>query len=148
MAESLEDWTLVCSLAELVETNRKRIKMDDKDIVIIKAKGNVYALDSFCYHAGGPLYIGDIEDFGGKTCIVCPWHKYKVAIDRGEMVYQSCDPHNLSKPAVWKSSGVKQRTHAVTVRDGNVYIKFTDCTGKIPSDQYNNKDYRERLGLS
>jgi len=36
-----------------------------------------------CFHAGGPLGIGDIEellvDDTPRSCIVCPWHFYKVS---------------------------------------------------------------------
>ena len=52
--------------------------------------GKLYCLDSTCYHMGGPLATGDIEDLGnddGGPCIVCPWHKYKVRLDTGERLF-------------------------------------------------------------
>ncbi|XP_061175227.1 Rieske domain-containing protein-like [Saccostrea echinata] len=88
--------------------------------------------------------MGDIEDFNGLSCLVCPWHKYKVHIETGNMMYQSIEPHNPKKPPVWKSSGQKQRLHRVTVRDKSLYVTFSDCTGDLQSDQYNTKEYRQK----
>ncbi|KAK3585230.1 hypothetical protein CHS0354_006274 [Potamilus streckersoni] len=88
-------------------------------------------------HMGGPLYKGDIEDFNGRTCIRCPWHRYCVTIDTGESLYQSIDPYNAAKPPEWRSMGRKQRTHTVTVREGNIYVTLSDPSQHFASDQYN-----------
>ena len=29
---------------------------------LLRVRGELYAMDSICYHAGGPLTAGDIED--------------------------------------------------------------------------------------
>lgn len=92
--------------------------------------------------------MGDIEDFNGLSCLVCPWHHYKVHIETGNMVYQSIDPHNPKKPPVWKDSGQKQRVHHVTVRDDSLFVAFSDCTGDLQSDQYNTIEYRQRWQTS
>ena len=47
-------------------------------VSVLRLKGAIHAIDSVCFHAGGPLGIGEIEDLNGKSCIVCPWHHYKV----------------------------------------------------------------------
>jgi nitrite reductase/ring-hydroxylating ferredoxin subunit len=53
-----------------------------RSVTILRYKGQVHALDSKCYHMGGPLgEEGDIEDLGnGQTCISCPWHNYKAGL--------------------------------------------------------------------
>nr|XP_022312854.1 Rieske domain-containing protein-like [Crassostrea virginica] len=142
MTETLE-W-FVCKTEEFEHISKRRFQIHTRDIVVIRRGGLFFALDSFCYHAGGPLYMGDIEDFNGLSCLVCPWHHYKVHIDTGNMVYQSIDPHNLNKPAVWRNSGQKQRVHHMTIRDDSLFVTFSDCTGDLQSDQYNTKEYRER----
>lgn len=129
----------VCSVSDLGPENKKRLTVAERDIFIVKAHGQFYALDSFCYHAGGPLYNGDIEDLGGRTCIKCPWHQYKVCLDTGQNYYQSVDPHNLNKPPCWTAGDVRQRTHMVTVRNGNIYVKLTPSDGTLDSDHYNDK---------
>ena len=50
-----------------------------RSITFLCHDGKVHALDSNCYHMGGPLGEGDIEELAsGHLCIVCPWHKYRV----------------------------------------------------------------------
>ena len=37
----------------------------------------------YCF-TGGPLHQGDIEDYKGKSCIMCPWHGYMFDLKTGE----------------------------------------------------------------
>lgn len=56
----------------------------------------IYCLDSICYHMGGPLTTGDIEDvcsllgsclfafqIDGIPSLSCPWHQYKINLRDG-----------------------------------------------------------------
>ncbi|ESP05406.1 hypothetical protein LOTGIDRAFT_98133, partial [Lottia gigantea] len=120
---------------EILSNNRKRVTVKDRDIFIVKRNDDYFALDSFCYHAGGPLFNGDIEDYGGKACIKCPWHNFKICIDTGEGLYESINPFDLSKPPEIKSKGIKQRTHKVIVQDGKIYVELS-IDEKLESDHY------------
>ncbi|KAG7278138.1 hypothetical protein CRUP_019448 [Coryphaenoides rupestris] len=41
-------------------------------------------MDASCPHEGGPLELGDIEDFGdGKLVLVCPWHDFDFCLETG-----------------------------------------------------------------
>jgi nitrite reductase/ring-hydroxylating ferredoxin subunit len=75
--------------------------------------GQVYCIDSLCYHAGGPLAVGDIEDVGGRPCLSCPWHLYKVTLDSGEKLYGATRFDDAGKlvPDGIKSVGQRQRVH-------------------------------------
>ena len=57
-------------------------------MTLIRLKGKVHAFDSICYHAGGPLGAGDIEDIdvGGSrvSCVRCPWHHYLLSLVDGQ----------------------------------------------------------------
>ena len=56
----------VCELRELRRHgDRVHVQLGDRHVSLINHRGEVYCLDSLCYHAGGPLGIGDIEDVGG-----------------------------------------------------------------------------------
>ena len=33
---------------------------------------------------GGPLHQGDIEEYKGKSCLMCPWHGYMFDLKTGE----------------------------------------------------------------
>jgi len=108
--------------------------------------GGVVALDEFCYHHGGPLSGGDVEELPGGRCVVlCPWHKYRIDVRRGECVYVGVDPATGAQ--AWKSKGVKQRTHPVELRpDGSVWVADSSVGGGggggdaaaavLPSDAY------------
>ena len=34
---------------------------------------------------GASLINGDIEDIGGNLCIICPFHRYKITLDKGRL---------------------------------------------------------------
>ncbi|XP_046543481.1 Rieske domain-containing protein-like [Haliotis rubra] len=137
----------VCHEADLVGSDRKRVTVCGRDVFIVKVRGQFYAMDSFCYHAGGPLHSGQIEDIGQWTCVRCPWHNYMICVANGEGIYESIDPFNLNKPPEMKSKGVKQRTHAVIRRDGKLFVRLTNIDNTVESDHYNCPEYREKYNL-
>ncbi|KAL5017060.1 hypothetical protein ScPMuIL_006649 [Solemya velum] len=128
---------LACSESDIKPGARKRLEVNGRDIFLVNIKGKIYALDSHCYHVGGPLHEGDIEDTAGRTCLVCPWHEYRVRVDTGESLHQVYDPSDDTKPPEWKECGVKQRTHMVKVRNGSVFVTLSDMTQELASDEYN-----------
>ena len=85
------------------------------------------AFDSVCYHGGGPLAMGDIEEIpgdggdgggggggggggnGSRTCVKCPWHSYLIDLETGKKWYKSLEPGPNGKlvPAGWKSTEVR-----------------------------------------
>ena len=74
---------------------------------------------------------GDIEDgVCGHTCLVCPWHHYKISITTGEGFYQNLDRK-------WVSKGkILQRVHDVEERDDGVYVRFNTFEHEVASDKY------------
>lgn len=38
-----------CSISDFGTQNKKRVRVAERDIFIVKAHGQFYALDSFCY---------------------------------------------------------------------------------------------------
>ncbi|XP_077991874.1 Rieske domain-containing protein-like [Glandiceps talaboti] len=142
-----DDKLFVCSLSDLQTQRRKVIEVNGRTLVIFYHNGDVFALDKYCYHAGGPLEVGDIEDIAGVSCIICPWHKYKISLATGEGYYQSIDPKQLHKPAQWRSKGVKQRTHHVTIQDDQVYVKLSDLSQARDSDYYYSENYKKIMAF-
>jgi cytochrome-b5 reductase len=45
-----------------VEGDRTHISVQGRHVTVFREAGRLYCMDSICYHAGGPLTIGDIED--------------------------------------------------------------------------------------
>ncbi|XP_053159839.1 Rieske domain-containing protein isoform X3 [Hemicordylus capensis] len=82
---------------------------------------------------------GKTKDINGQPCIICPWHKYKIILATGEGLYQAVNPREPSVTPKWQSKGVKQRTHCITVDNGNVYVTLSDLADDIDSDYYAEK---------
>lgn len=115
-----------------------------RDVLILYHQGEFHAMDVRCYHSGGPLQEGDIEEYNGRMCIVCPWHKYKITLAEGEGLYQAVEPSAKPPKPFWRSKGVKQRVHKVTEVNGNVYLTLNDSEDAVESDVYQTERYRER----
>lgn len=117
-----------------------------RDILVLYHQEQLHAMDMHCYHSGGALQYGDIEEFNGRLCIVCPWHKYKITLAEGEGLYQAVDDPT-AKPlrTHWRSKGVKQRIHKVTEVNGDVYVTLNNSTETIDSDVYQTEKYRTVL---
>jgi nitrite reductase/ring-hydroxylating ferredoxin subunit len=77
-------------------------------ISIILHNGELYCIDSTCFHAGGPLALGEIEELNSTPCIVCPWHYYHISLQDGEKWYQGTQPDSNGKlqPGLWKRCAV------------------------------------------
>lgn len=43
------EYSQVCSFSELQRLGRKRVTLNDRVVVLFHVKGEVYALDHFCY---------------------------------------------------------------------------------------------------
>jgi nitrite reductase/ring-hydroxylating ferredoxin subunit len=91
----------------------------------------VYVCVCMCPNAdhGGPLDTGDIEELGGRECIRCPWHGYRIDVHTGEGLYEAMDGST-------KSKGVKQRVHCVRVDGDDVMVRLNREERALPSDEY------------
>uniref|UniRef100_A0A2I3HYZ7 Rieske domain-containing protein n=1 Tax=Nomascus leucogenys TaxID=61853 RepID=A0A2I3HYZ7_NOMLE len=109
----------------------------DREVVIFFHKGGYHAMDIRCYHSGGPLHLGNIEDFDKRLCMVCPWHKHKITLATGGL-YRSINSKDLSC-----SKGIKQRIHAgVQWRDFGSYVTLSNETFKCDSNFYATGDFK------
>ncbi|XP_076995232.1 Rieske domain-containing protein [Tamandua tetradactyla] len=139
-----KEYSSVCVGREDDIKKRERLTavVHDREVVIFYHKGEYHAMDIRCYHSGGPLHLGEIEDFDGRPCIVCPWHKFKITLATGEGLYQSINPKDPSAKPKWSSKGIKQRIHTVTVDDGNIYVTLSNEPFKCDSDFYATGDFK------
>ena len=114
------------------EGARIHVKVAGRFVSIVRGRASkLYCIDAVCYHMGGPLTIGDIEEVNGEICIKCPWHHYNVTLDTGAKLYQKMDFDAKTKklvPAGWQASERRQRVHNVEEREGQpdvVYVQLT-----------------------
>ncbi|XP_039615304.1 Rieske domain-containing protein isoform X2 [Polypterus senegalus] len=143
MASDGNTSVLIGTMDDIIQRTRITTLIQGREVVVFYHKGEFYAMDMRCYHAGGPLHLGDIEDIDGKVCIICPWHKYKITLTDGEGLYEACNPSDFSTK--WCSKGVKQRTHLVHVENGNVYVTLSDLSSPIDSDYYQSEKFKESV---
>jgi ferredoxin-NADP reductase/nitrite reductase/ring-hydroxylating ferredoxin subunit len=135
---------LVCAAADFPRGSRRLIKAGTRNIAVYNHRGQYYALDNACYHHGGPLLNGDIEELGGHPCVKCPWHSYKITLDTGEGLYFGVDLDGSGQPhSKLKSKGTKQRTHPVYVKGNDVYC-LVSADGTYESDTYAEMDIANR----
>lgn len=73
--------------------------LEGRYITVLEHHGRVYALDSPCYHAAGPLGEGPVVDIEDIPCIRCPWHQFLVALDTGEEVTRKAKAPNFTEDA-------------------------------------------------
>ncbi len=100
-----EDYTAVCSQADLIEGKPKKVTANGTDIFLLKRGETIYALGNRCAHLGGPLTEGKVE---GDT-VVCPWHGSRFCLKDGSVVN---GPATNPQPVL-----------SVKIEDGQVMIK-------------------------
>ena len=126
-----------CPLSALALTGRTTIRSPSGRLILLLARppAQVLALDALCYHHGGPLEPGDVEELPGRGCIlVCPWHRYRIDAGSGECLYTALIPGG-PPGGILKSKGVKQRVHTAEVR-GEVVWVTESSEGSVESDVY------------
>ncbi|TDH67970.1 hypothetical protein CCR75_005410 [Bremia lactucae] len=142
-------YEFVCKLSELPPGSKSCLKLptSQRCVMLLNVNGQVFCMDHACYHHGGPLVNGDIEELGGKTTIKCPWHAYHIALETGEGLYKGVDMIRTStgklQPTLprLQSKGVKQRTHVVELRNQGQDIYVADSSAvpgasELASDLY------------
>ncbi|XP_018007933.1 Rieske domain-containing protein [Hyalella azteca] len=93
----------------------RKVNVNHCELALFRKDQNVYAVEDKCPHAGGPLHMGDIEDYGyqQKPCVRCPYHGWKFDLTTGECIY----PRHQTKQA---------RVYPVKVdpNDGSLWVGF------------------------
>ncbi|KAG5477082.1 hypothetical protein LSCM1_05423 [Leishmania martiniquensis] len=133
--------------SQFTNGSRQLVRSGTRNIAVVCYREELYAIDNACYHHGGPLLLGDIEEMGGHPCIVCPWHHYKIALDTGEGLYLGIElsPDGGKPQQAVRSKGCKQRIHKVEVdAAGDVYVVVDLSGAKWESDTYASMEMANR----
>jgi nitrite reductase/ring-hydroxylating ferredoxin subunit len=107
---------------------RKLVHILGREIAIFHVEEGYVAIDNKCYHKGGSLIEGDIEDLDQRTCIICPEHHYHIDMNTGEGLFI-----NIHKVF---SKGLKQRVHEVEQRQDGIYLHVLDISLQFESDWF------------
>ncbi|MBI4494758.1 MAG: Rieske 2Fe-2S domain-containing protein [Chloroflexi bacterium] len=69
--------------ADLAEGKPTKVVVDGVDVLLVRQRGALYALEQTCGHEGGPLAEGELSD----GCITCPWHGSQYRLVDGSLVH-------------------------------------------------------------
>jgi len=72
-------FTDVLAEADLPEGKMAIVKVNGRQVAVIRRGGKLHALDNNCPHVGGPLGQGSLA---GNT-VVCPWHQMAFDLETG-----------------------------------------------------------------
>ncbi|NXE79069.1 RFESD protein, partial [Cochlearius cochlearius] len=129
---------------DIKRSGRVTAKASGREVVVFYHEGKFHAMDSRCYRK---ILARTISDINGQACVTCPWHKYKIALETGEGLYEAKNRLQPSPTPQWESAGVKQRIHKVTIDNGNVYVSPPDLSLRFDSDYFVGK-YENDGGLA
>lgn len=105
--EHSDEWTAVMLEGELAEAKPVRVDTGGATVLLYRTNGDVFAIDSRCSHAGGPLEEGTVD---AAACTVeCPWH---------QSVFRLADGTVVHGPA-----SAPQAAYDARIRDGHVEIR-------------------------
>ena len=76
---------------ELADGALATAKAGDKEILLAKAEGKVYAIDNACGHLAYPLSAGRLDGH----VVTCPWHFARFDVRTGAVVSAGIDFENL-----------------------------------------------------
>ena len=123
-----DEYIFACEHIERGE--RKLVHIFGRDVALFHLDDGTYsAIDGKCYHKGGPLIEGDIEDMDDRQCIKCPSHGYYFDVITGEGLFVNSGQVKCSK-------GEKQRVHNLEVRDDGIWVQEIDAALEYESDWF------------
>jgi len=77
-----EKFTRVLAEDALKENKPTRVLANGVAVLLVRRKGEIYALTETCPHLGGPLSEGKLVG----DAIQCPWHMSELALEDGHVV--------------------------------------------------------------
>jgi nitrite reductase/ring-hydroxylating ferredoxin subunit len=92
--------------SKLTEKTIQLIRIEDKQLVLIKFKKEVFVTSSKCPHAGADISQGWCTDDGN---LVCPFHRYEYQLNNGRGKL---------------GQGDYLKTYPVKVENDKIYVGF------------------------
>ncbi len=72
-------WVDVLASADLPEGKLVAVDVERVPVMLLRQDGQIFANESWCTHAGGPLHEGKFEG----TIVECPWHQSRFDLRDG-----------------------------------------------------------------
>ncbi len=102
-----QTWTKALPLSELEQAGKTVVKLNGKQILLLKSGEKIYACNNRCPHEGFPLAEGTISE----GCILtCNWHSWRFNLEDGETLV----------------GGDALRHYPHEIRDGHIWLDLAD----------------------
>lgn len=97
---------MVGKASDIGEGEMGHLTAGGKEILIANVRGQFYAIDNTCTHAGAELHEGELNE----RELVCPWHRAKWDVTTGSLLWF---PQKLRGLGHYK----------VTIENGSMYVE-------------------------
>ena len=105
--------------------DRLHAKCGGRYVSVVRLNGGGLAcVDSICYHAGGNLGVGDLED----DVLICPQHRFRVCLRTGDAT-EGGGAH----------ARARQRLHVAYEHEGSLRVRL-GAGGNAASDRFASAD--------
>ncbi len=104
----MNDFVVAANIADIPDSGKLCIELDDRYVVIVRIDGEYYCLDDVCTHDGGTLGEGELDGF----CITCPRHGAQFDVRDGRAV---------TMPATEPTG-----SHAVRIEGDTILVRLTE----------------------
>jgi nitrite reductase/ring-hydroxylating ferredoxin subunit/uncharacterized membrane protein len=78
-----EGFVRTIRIDEIRDGDKRKVRIGDADVVLVRQGDSVCALAERCAHLGGPLSEGEVRD----GTIICPWHQSQYRVTNGHVVH-------------------------------------------------------------
>lgn len=103
-------WEKVISKEELDKKQKTVFKKGSKQIVVLQAVNQIYAIDNRCPHEGYPLAQGNMDN---EHCVLtCNWHNWKFDLKNGQCL----------------TGGDNVRTYNTKIEDDYIFVDLSEPT--------------------
>ena len=105
--------------------DRLHAKCGGRYVSVVRLNGGGLAcVDSICYHAGGNLGVGDLED----DVLICPQHRFRVCLRTGD-----------ATEGGEAQARARQRLHVAYEHEGSLRVRL-GTNGDVASDRFASAD--------
>ena len=112
----------VCSVSEINENSMNKFTIENKEILVGKKNGKLFACDNSCPHRGASLHKGVYK---GNN-VVCYMHDYEFDVLTGKLTnmksWKKSDTWVEQNPA-WRASG-DLIMYDIEIKDNDVYLEI------------------------
>ncbi|MBD2165730.1 Rieske (2Fe-2S) protein [Calothrix membranacea FACHB-236] len=113
------NWINVLPENELPPNDRKVVKVEQRNILLVHHNNQIYALENSCPHMKLPLKKGKITDNGA---IVCPFHRSAFDLATGNPTEWITFPPGINKVMGMISKEKSVPVFPTRVEEGNIWV--------------------------